>query len=406
MRDYQKMRDWCAKQSQLSEQAIDKFLIYFITYQENLKKELDRAERKYKHIIRKLPAEFFPRVSAEFIVGQAFMEKGLLQKYKGYPFHKHLSSEEVEYLNFQLANPWRYTFCRIVNRPEDEFFEMRDEISGDELLIYSPGIELYCKAGHEFSLYFLLLQYNGECWQSFGLIAPFRSFNIDDIYIYATEVFPEVDDDESFMKSVYKNPFPYFMLLIGQEARPVVSGKFALRHYVAEQEISKVNIDSIKEIFKVQWNKGIYQFTNEQMRQPPHFANAYYVEKTKLLYRYAMTHEGFKILTFKLMEVGLAIDEEEDYSISVNMVSVLKTVLKRDFPIHKYEKYFPDSKSSDIPSGELSRINKFLAELLPYINTGEEPDLYQLGAKHSLSGSDARDMYEALKQRIQNMFDK
>ena len=246
----------CDQNSLMCERVIDQFLMYYIAYKAGLAKNIDLTEKKYKHIVRDMPKGFFPAASAEFIVGKTLMKNGLLNKYIKDPRINELSVEEQAYLKFQLAHPWRYVFATIVDRPEDEFFVMRDEILGDELLVYSPGIESNCKDGYEHSLYFLLLGNNGECWQSYGLIAPFLSFDIDDIYVYATEVFPEVEDDETFVRSVYKNPFPYFMLLYGQKHPIVMSGKSVLRHYAAEQEITGVDIDKLKEYFNVQWNKG------------------------------------------------------------------------------------------------------------------------------------------------------
>lgn len=403
MKEYSNIKALCVKHSQLCERAIDNFLMHFIAAKGGVTKKIELAERKYKHIIREMPKAFFSKASAEFIVGKALMKDGLLNKYLHHPMLYQLPIEEQEYLKFQLSTPWRYVFGRIVERPENEFFIIRDEILGDELLVYSPGIEVNCKNGHEHSLYFLLLGNNGECWQTFGLIAPFLSFDLDDIYIYATEVFTDVVDDESFMKSVYANPFPYFMLLYGQEMPKVMGGNTVLKHHVAEQEITDLETFKVKEHFKVQWNKGIFQFSLDEWNRSPHFAATYFIEKENLLFRYAMTKEGFNAMTNKLCKAGLTVPIEEDYSVGLSMVNTMNRILKRDLSINPYEKHFSDSNKSNISNEERDRINNFLGLLIPFINSGAHPDLVQLASGCGISLKEAQEIYQTLRSKYSNL---
>lgn len=288
------------------------------------------------------------------------MKDGLLHKYIDHPLVKQLPQEEQEYLNAQLQRPWRYVFARIVDHPEEEFFVMRDEILGDDLLVFSPNIQQQVQDGFAHALFFLLVGNNGECWQTCGLISAFLSFTIDDIYLYATEVFPEVEDDEDFMKSVYNNPFPYYMLILGQQDPIVVNGNTVLKHYIAEQDITNLDTNQLQAYFNVQWNKGIYQFTLDEWQQHPHFAQAYYLEKEQLLYRYAMTRAGFDAITHQLIKAGLAIDEEEAYAVGLGMVTTMNQILKREFPVNPYEKFFTHADESAVPAEELDQMNQFL----------------------------------------------
>lgn len=75
------------------------------------------------------------------------------------------------------------------------------------------------------------------CWQSYGLIAPFRSFDMNDVYVFGTEVFSAIEDDQTFMAAVHRDPLPFFMLMVGQESPHLMSGEHELRHCVAEQDL-------------------------------------------------------------------------------------------------------------------------------------------------------------------------
>jgi hypothetical protein len=51
--------------------------------------------------------------------------------------------------------------------------------------------------------------FNGACWQTFGPVVPFRSFQPDDIFFFATELNLFIETEEDLMADVEENPFPY-----------------------------------------------------------------------------------------------------------------------------------------------------------------------------------------------------
>jgi hypothetical protein len=59
-----------------------------------------------------------------------------------------------------------------------------------------------------------LVGFNGECWQSFGLLLSFRNFDVDDIFFFATKLDAYISNDQELIDSVAKNPIPFFMLVV------------------------------------------------------------------------------------------------------------------------------------------------------------------------------------------------
>jgi hypothetical protein len=399
MTNYSQIKTICEEHSQLHAQVIDEFLMYFVVAKAGLNREIESAEKKYMHVIKKMPPGFFPTVSAEFIIGKALMRDGLLQKHINNPLIQQLSDKELKHVNHLLENPWRYIFGRIINQPSEDFFIVRDEILGDEVLIYSPGIQRNCEEGYQHALFFLLIGNNGHCWQTYNLIAAYQSFIIDDIFNFGIEISNNIEDDESFMDTVYHNPFPFFMLLIGQDYPLAENKGQLLRHYIAENAVNNVSIETLEKKFQIKSNKGVYQFKIDKFQDTIDFAEAYYIKRTNTLYRYAMTASSFDEMTQLLIESGLDIPEMEDFSIGLGMDLAISEILKRKLTVNPYSKLFPEKKASAEEVRELNEVNQFLDAIIPFINSGEEPNIPLIAAQIGIDVSEATELYLSIKEK-------
>jgi len=125
-----------------------------------------------------------------------------------------LDKKERNYLEQQAKQPWRFSFSVIVEQPAEDFFIMKDVFAGDEFLLYSPGVANTLRDQRAI-LWFNLLGYNGTCWQSYGPIGAYNSFDPDDIFFFATELSPDNDDEESILADIENNPLPYMLLFTG-----------------------------------------------------------------------------------------------------------------------------------------------------------------------------------------------
>ncbi|MBC8316020.1 MAG: hypothetical protein H8E51_11010 [Bacteroidetes bacterium] len=397
---FEQIKEHCVHQSRIGEKVLDGFLMNFIGQRERMDQKMNAYEKKYRHVIRKMPEGFFPTAMGEIIIGKALAHHGVIHKYLKNVQLLSLDPAERAFLEFQANNPWRYCFAYIAGHPAKEFFLLRDAFVEDEFLLYSPGMEGFWAEGRKQDLYFLLVGFNGQCWQTYGVIVAMRSFDPDDIYFYGAEIFSEVDSDAALMESVYKDPMPYLMLACGMEYPIVMSGDQVLRQMVAVDEINSIETEKLKKHFSIQWNKDIYRISHKEWSGPPCFASAYYNEKRGELSRFAMTREGFDALTRMLIQSGLHIGGEEDYSVGMSMLMTMQEILNKKIKLNEYEKYFPEKNDNTVPQKELDNINRFMNLLLPYINAGTQPDLSTLARQAGIDPEEAQSLYDQLKNKF------
>lgn len=397
---YEKIKEHCHLQKMISEKVLDHFLMDFIARRERMDQKMNAYEKTYRHVIHKMPGDFFPMMMGEYIMGKTFAPDGLIHKYLDNVQLRSLDESERAFLEFQASHPWRYCFAQIADHPATDFFLLSDTFYEDEFLLYSPGMEAFWAEGRKRDLYFLLTGFNGECFHTYGVILAMRSFTPDDIYFYGTEIFPEVDSDAALMASVYKDPMPYMMLACGMEYPIVMSGDNVVRHRVAVNEIDRIDTGKLKKHFSIQWNKDIYRISQQEWIGPPHFAAAYFNEKSCELTRYAMTEAGFRELTRSLIKSGLPISGDEDYSVGLSMVMTMEEILKKKIILNDYEMYFPEKDDNPLPKKDLDQINSFLTLLLPSINAGTQPDLQSLARQSGIDLKEAQNLYDQLKGKF------
>ena len=398
--DFEKIAKHCQHHKNINAKVLDDFLMDFIARRERMDQKMQAFERKYRHIIRKMPKGFFPTAMGEYIIGKTLIPDGLIHKYLDNVQLRSLDKTEREFLEFQASNPWRYCFANIAYRPAKEFFLLHDAFVEDEILLYSPGIEAYWAEVRKQDLYFLMIGFNGQCWQSYGVIVALLSFDPDDIYFYGTEVFPEVDSDASLMASVYKDPMPYLMLASGMEYPVIVSGDQVMRQMAAVDKIDGIDTEKLKKHFALQWNKDIYRISHEAWSGPPSFASAYYNEKSGELTRFALTREGFDALTRELIKSGLHIGREEDYSVGMSMLMTMQEILNKKIKLNEYEALFPEIIDNPIPQKDLDNINRFMNLLLPYINAGKQPDITALAQQSGIDPEEAQSFFQQIKNKF------
>lgn len=397
--DFDEIKKHCERHSALSLRVNDNFLMNFIADREGMHKKMHLFEKKYKHVIKKLPQEFFGRAMAQYIIGKALQQDGLINKYLNNTEIRSLKVDEKELLEFQIAHPWRYSFASIIEHSHREFFLLEDVFTEDRYLLYSPGMEAYYNDGYENALYFILTGYNGQCWQSYGLMLAMKSFTPDDIFFYATEISRKVESEESLMESVYDDPMVYLMLAVGMDHPVVMNKEDELRIYTAIDDMNEIDTEVFKNHFKVEWNKNVYRFSHDGWSEHPHFANVYYDERKKELMRYSMTARGFDRITAKLLDAGIPVSEYEDYSVSMSMAVTMGSILGKRLVTDPYEMLF-DKQEPGIDKEELDDINRFMGLVLPYINSGTEPDIAALAKQAGIDVETARGIYEKVKGRF------
>ena len=373
MTNFIEFKNICDAASGMSRNVIDDFLLHYAAAKDNLAREFDLKISSYRHITQQADASWVRLMKSQYIIHKVFKASGLLRKYLNHAEIKRRPTNEQDFLKEQLATPWRFSFSRIVSHPANDFYQMEDAFSGESFLLYSRSTTQTLKE-QPAMLWFNLIAFNGACWQTFGPLNAYQSFDPDDIFFFATELNPRVESDETLIEDVEKNPVPYMLLLNGGRIPITVNKNDELLMLFSEHEHESVDASQLKDHFKVEYNGGVFRITLKKWDEPPHLAAAYFDEAEKRLVVTSITDKGFSGLTQMMNRHGLDFPTEPQIRIHLSMLVTAERILKKKISLNPYERLFtPESTPQE--KAEIEKLNRFLRSVLPAINAGKKPDI-------------------------------
>jgi hypothetical protein len=382
----------------MSEQVIDNFLMPYAAGHDGLEKEMEKRFKSFRHLLKKDLKESESYLKAQYIIHRVFKAGGLIHKYLKRGALNFLNPEERNYLEILAAHPWKFSFSEIIESPSENFYRMEDVFSGESFLLYSPNVTTILNE-QAAMLWFNLISFNGACWQSYGPIVAYQSFDIDDIFFFATELNPAIESEEDILKNVEENPVPYMMLLTGSRFPLAVHKGEPLIMTMAEFTLNDFRTDSLNKDFKVEYSHGVFCFTPTRFTDSMPLATAYYDEQRKLLLLSAQTDRSFQILVELLNRYGIGVVDDPQIRVHMVMLSLITKILKRDIQLDPYEKLFR-VKSTREDRDNLNKLNEILRLALPDINANKNPDVESLAKKAGIDVETARDLLEQVIGRI------
>lgn len=397
---YADIKTHCEESSNMTRAVIDDFLIYYTAVREKLDPQMDMQLKKYKRVAGELPQEYINFLKSEYIAHKIFSKEGYITRYLNHSDIRNLPEQQYRFLEFQSRNPWRFSFAEIRNNPEESFFEMEDVFTGEQYLLYSPGMQFTEKEYHP-RLWFILIGFNGKCWQTYGLIIPFKSFTQDDIFYFATELNPKIGDEEMLMQEVENNTFPFFMLLSGSTLPVVMSRGHEVLSFQSSDVIEEFSAEKLSGEFISAWNKNVYRFTSNRFGEFPHYAIAYYHEHKKELIRMAMTEMGFEELTKALTRAGCDLNPDADIRVSTGMRITTEKILNLKILMNPYEELFSKIKDEREPE-KIAQLNHFVKLALPFYNEKKEIDIKRLAQKAGIDEETAASLWELINRNMEN----
>ncbi len=400
--DYNTLRKVCEKNSRISAKVIDDFLINFAAGHQNLEKKMNQQFAVYRHVSREFDKGWIGLLQAQYLGHRIFRNEGLINKFLNHPALRRFNQEEMELLRQYAKLPWRFSFSEITDNPAADFFMMEDVFSGFKFQLFSPGVSDLVQKQPPV-LWFNLIAFNGYCWQSFGPIGAYKSFEPDDIFFFATEINPDIEDESEIMADVEDNPIPYMMLLSGANYPLTFHKEDQLVHVLSEFDLDSINSKELKKSFKTEYNSGVYRFTLKEWGEHPHFANAYYDEQKKIILLTAMTGRGFNELVSAINKYGYDFPNEPFLRVNTSMLVTAKDILKKkELQLNEYEQLFqiespPEDKEA------VDKLNIFMNLILPDINSGREPDIESLARKAGVDIETARDLVSQIMGKFGDM---
>jgi len=394
MKDFNTIKLICEENARISSSVVDEFLIYYAAGYNNLESEMNRRFADYRHITQKFQKEWVNMLKSQYIAHKIFKKGGLIKSIINSSGIKRLNQEEIKYLEFQTENPWRFSFSVLKDIPSKDFYIMEDAFSEDEYLLFSPGTGRILESQPAI-LWLNLIAFNGSCYQSFGPIGAYGSFQPDDIFFFATELNPDIEDEEELLSDLENNPLPYMMLLCGANYPLIANKKDQIVHVMAEYVIENLDTKSLAGSFKIEYNQGTYRFSLKKWSDHPHFSQAYYDEEDQVITLSSMTVRGYKALVKGLNEYGYELDSDPHVCVNPAMLTTASDILRKKIDLLKYDRLFT-KESSPAVKESIEKLNVLIELALPDINAGRMPDILALSEKAGTDPETAKTIIEQL----------
>ena len=400
MINYDAIKTHCSRINQLSSDVIDDFLIPYAAQQDNLEREAKKQLARYRHVQSDLPQSWSNMIVSQYIAHKIFEEGGLIHRYINHSALNHMRDKELEYLKEQATRPWRFSFAIIADRPARDFFEMVDVFTGESYLLYSTGLTKYMSS-QNVVLCFNLIGYNGKCWQTFGPISAYESFEPTDIEFFATQLNRGYwfEDTEELTEFIESKPIPFTYLFAGSKIPMVIHDDHQIVQITAEYIDDTFNADALRNQFTVEYSNGVYKISEPEWSKFPHFTSAYYDEKEELLFLNALTDAGFQNLVDNLNLCGYNLSAVPDFRVNMSMLQFSKRLLKKEINLNPYDDNFtvplPEKESKNTQN-----INALMSELIPFINSGQQPDFNQLSKRFDVPVEDVEGLYHQVRGKL------
>lgn len=401
VKDFNTIRVICEENSRISSNVIDDFLIGFAAGQHHLERKMGQQFALFRHVTRKFDREWLGLLQAQYIAHRVFRNSGLIGKFLKHPAFRQLNTEEMDFLQQNAKQPWKFSFSVINEKPAEDFFIMEDILSGEQYTLFSPGITQLIQEERPI-LWFNLIGFNGKCWQSFGPIGAYKGFEADDIFFFATELRPDIEDEEEIIGDIENNPIPYMMMLSGANYPLTFHKKDQLVQVMSEFDLDEINTKELRKSFKSEYIDGVYRFALNNWGEFPHYANAYFDESKKIIVLSAMTDRGFRALADGINAFGYNFPDEPVIRVNNSMLVTAKDILKKELILNEYDGLFQIESSEEV-QGELDKLNAFIAMVLPDINCGRKPDIGSLAKKAGVDIETARDLVQQLLGKLNDM---
>ena len=401
MLDYNQLRDSCQNDSKISEAVIDKFLLYYAAQRDKVDREFETKISRFRDIEREMPSNWKGLIKAQFIVHRIFKEGGLIKKYLNHTAIKDLGNKEQNYLRRMAGHPWRFTFSEVSSSPAPDFYEMEDVFTGDVYLLYSRSMTQILSE-YPVLLWFNLIGLNGSCWQSYGPVIGFKSFSPDDIFFYATEINPVIESEADLTEDIDENPIQYMILTAGSNYPLIESRGHEVVQVHGEGHSANFDIQALRNEFKVEYAESVFKLSHPAWSEPPHSSELYYKEKSGAVALTALTDRGYLEMSGLLKKHGVDIPTDPDIRIHLPILTLLEKVLKKRPELDPYARLF-ETKASPESEEIMTKLNRFMALALPYINSGKEPEVDALAKEAGVDPETARDLLQNAVDKIREM---
>jgi hypothetical protein len=389
----------CAQTSTLTATLVDDFLLRYCVERDGLDRIFAKKLVRFVPVVRKGPAEWPGMLTAQYIAFRLFCRDGLALKYRTHPEILGRGPAERAYLEQQAQHPWRFCFYQIEKNPAANHFELRDVATGEVLPVYSNGITDIIKQSGPVQMLFLLLGYNGVCWQTYGTLAYFMGLVPSDLLFFARQLQPDTLTLQELPALIERDPVPFMMLWVGGALPLTYHNDTLMITNHAEYHVDTLDVEAFTNEFIVETKGHVHKLALKGWQNFPHFAQIFYHTKTRRMILSALSDQGYVRLTEACNRAGCEVPSAPVTRATQVMQHITEQVLniKKDF--FPYDKMFA-KKTTPGEDRAMAKTNAFMKLLVDALNRGEKYDLAGFAAQAEIDLDMARQIEGRLLQTI------
>jgi hypothetical protein len=396
--DYSSLIKKCKKVSDFSEPVLTD-LMYYAAERDKLSQRFDLLAKKHKKIFGRLDNSNQSQFKTQYIIHELFKNKGLIHKYLNHSRIKALPRAEYDYLHSQAANPWRFAYWSIRNNPSPDFFEAEDIFTGEEFLLYSPAASTILQQMNVLT-FGGLISSNGDCYQTFGPLMGFCSFQADDIFFYAGELNPTIETIDDLTELVAKDVFSFLILSVYSAVPLVQHQGHEILFVLSTIDAEPFDMEAWKDTFRIEYSNEVFKMSLKRLEGFPHYACVYFDEQQEEMTLSAMTDFGYENLLSELTSLGIDAPAEPNIRLHISMKSAVQEITGRDPELLPFESFFSQEPAESEKSPELDALNEFLSELMPAINSKTDFNLDELISRTGADPVAAKQIYDDLIRKL------
>ena len=408
--DYLSLMAYCEDLSLLSRRVIDDWLLEYSAVKNGYDKEFDKRLKREKRKFKELPAEAINLMRAQYVYHQIF---GYNQKIRSYLKHKEiklLPKDEYEYLELMSEEPSRFVCAFLLEKVAPDFYRMADLITGEIMLVYSTSVTTILNQDPYMQSWFIQVHYNRKCFQTFGILQPFRSIAPFDL-AYIAAVVCDGETKKEIDEAIQKDPFRFFPMLAFSRL-PVITHK-------GEQVLScitEVELDNNSITQKLLTNLGkqlksdsvgqVTRFVDPELAGFPHFGRIYFDGELEILHITTQTKSSFSRYAKILNDCGLELHDLPDQTLSFTAMECLNMLTNEVYRADYYEDDFKGAEFALPSSGNMGaddfdeygdatgipefddeftdKMNSLLSEIIPLVNASQPIPEAELAEKHNM----------------------
>ncbi|PZX59376.1 hypothetical protein LV84_01407 [Algoriphagus ratkowskyi] len=396
--DYTAIRAKCKKTSDFSDPILNE-LMYYAAQRNKVNQHFDLLAKKHKSIFGRLDQSNQGLFKSQYIIHEIFKKEGLIHKYLNHSAVKSMPQEDYTYLEKQAQMPWRFTYWFFRSSPAPDFFESVDIFTGEEFLLFSPGVSLTL-IDSEVATFGGLISSDGSCYQTFGPLTGFRSFQADDIFFYGGELDPLVESIDNLLALIQKDLFSFLLLSVFSAIPMVKHERHEILHVISGIEFTDFDMLLWEKDFRVEYSDEVFKMSLKELDGFPHFCCVYWSEAKEELTLSAMTDFGYDALLNSLKKLGIQVPSEPDIRLHLSMQTAIEDILGNQVDLLPYEKLFQSGSDENVKSPEMDALNDFLNLLVPAVNSKKEVDLDLMISETGADPQAARAIYKDLMKKL------